>query len=123
MKLALRSIVAPGDIKNERLTLRALAQIDVGDYLVAQSGYVDDSPTTQLFHTLWFPYKPIQNGDLVVVYTKRGINKERVLDRGNKAHFFYLDLKSSIWDDPTKGALVLHAPKWESKSVDELRRE
>jgi len=122
MKLELRSIVASGDLKNERLTLRALADLDVGDYLVAQSGYTDDSPTTVFYHTIWFPFKPIQKGDLVVVYTKVGSNKERVLSSGNKAHFFYFDLKSTIWDDRYRGAVVLHAPNWLSKSVNELRK-
>lgn len=122
MKLELRSIAAPGDLKNERLTLRALADLDVGDYLVAQSDYIDDSPTTNFYHTLWFPYKPIQKGDLVVVYTRVGKNNERVISGGKKAHFFYLDLREAIWDDPDKGALVLFAPTWLSKSVDELKR-
>jgi len=122
MKLELRSIVAPGDLKNERLTLRALENLDVGDFLVAQAGYVDDSPTTQLFHALWFPYKVIRKGDLVVIYTKEGSNKERVLDRGNKAHFYYFDLSDPIWADANKSALVLHAPTWESKSAKELKR-
>lgn len=120
MKLELRSIVAPGDLKNERLTLRALADLELGDYLVAQSGYFDGSPTTNFYHTLWFPFKFIQKGDLVVIYTKVGVTKERVLQRGSKAHFYYLDLTGSIWDDPGKGALVLHTPIWQSKSTDEL---
>jgi len=120
MKLQLRSIVAPGKLQKERLTLRALEDLDVGDYLVAQSGYADDSPTTDFDHTLWFPYKEIQKGDLVVVYTKAGTNSERVLANGHKAHFFYLDLTSTIWDNPNNGAVVLHAPKWQSKSVSDL---
>lgn len=122
MKLELRSIIAPYDLKNERLTLRALADLDIGDYLVAQSGYVDGSPTTNFFHSLWFPFKLIQKDDLVVVYSKVGTNTERVLVGGNKAHFFYLDLVEPIWGDPSKGALVLHAPTWQSKSVDDLIR-
>jgi hypothetical protein len=122
MKLELRSIIAPDDLKNERLTLRALADLDIGDYLVAQSGYVDGSPTTNFFHSLWFPFKLIQKDDLVVVYSKVGTNMERVLVRGNKAHFFYLDLVEPIWGDSSKGALVLYAPTWQSKSVDDLIR-
>ncbi len=121
MKLELRSIIAPGDLNKERLTLRALADLDVGDYLVAQSGYIDDSPTTTFYHTLWFPYKPIPKGDLVVVYTKMGTSSERALDRGKRAHFFYLDLQNPIWDGPDKGALVLYAPTWQSKPVDDLK--
>mgnify|MGYP003652204344 CR=1 FL=1 len=122
MRLELRSIVSPGDLKNERLTLRALADLDVGDYLVAQTMLIDDYPATSFDHMLWFPFKPISKGDLVVVYSKGGTNKERTLSGGNTAHFFYLDLNQPIWDDPNKGAILLHTPSWESKSRDELKR-
>lgn len=121
MNLELRSIIAPGDLKNERLTLRALTNLDVGDYLVAQTMIVNGNPTTSFDHMLWFPFKAINKGDLVVVYTKVGNNTERVLSKGNTAHFFYLDLVTAIWDDPNKGAIVLHTPTWQSKTVDELR--
>ncbi len=120
MTLELRSIIAPGFLKKERLTLRALSDLDVGDYLVAQSGYTEDNPTTHLFHTMWFPFKRVKKGDLVVVYTKVGANRERVLENGKKAHFFYLDLENPIWDDSEKGAIILYAPSWDSKSVREL---
>jgi hypothetical protein len=120
MNLELRSIIAPGDLKNERLTLRALADLDVGDYLVAQTVLVDGQPTTDFDHMLWFQYEPIAKGDIVVVYTKTGKTTERVLSTGKTAHFFYLDLKSAIWDDPSKGAIVLHTPSWKSKSLSEL---
>ncbi len=119
--MELRSIVSPGDLKNERLTLRALADVDVGDYLVAQTMLIEDFPATNFDHMLWFPFKPILKGDLVVLYTKSGSNKERVLKKGNTAHFFYLDLSDPIWDDANKGAILLHTPSWQSKSLDELK--
>lgn len=122
MKLELRSIVAPGDLKNERLTLRALTSLDVGDYLVAQTMLIEDYPTTNFDHMIWFPFKQVEKGDLVVIYTKSGESREKPLSKGNTAHFYYLDLSSAIWDDPTKGAIVLHTPTWQSKSVDELKR-
>ena len=123
MKLELRSIVAPGDIKNERLTLRALENLDIGDYIVAQTGYIEDSPTTNFSHSLWFPYKLVNKGDLVVIYTKGGSSKERVLDKGNKAHFFYLGLTEPVWNASRKGALILHAPSWASRPAEELIRK
>jgi hypothetical protein len=70
---------------------------------------------------LWFQFKPISKGDLVVVYTKVGSSTSRVLSKGNTAHFYYLNLKLPIWDDPAQGAILLHTPNWVSKSVDELK--
>ena len=97
--------------------------LDIGDYIVAQTGYIEDSPTTNFSHSLWFPYKLINKGDLVVVYTKSGSSKERVLDKGNKAHFFYLGLTEPIWNAPRHGALILHAPSWDSKPAEALIRK
>ena len=120
MTLELRSIVAPGDLKNERITMRATSDLDVGDYLLAQSGYDGDAPTINFFHTFWFPNKRIEKGDLVVVYTKSGTSSTRKLKTGKHAHFYYLELESTIWDKPDRGAVLLHAPTWQSKSSTEL---
>lgn len=120
MKLELRSIVAPGELKDERLTLRALANLDIGDYLVAQTVMIDDYPSTSFDHMIWFPFKPISKGDLLVIYTKTGKSRQKALSKGNTAHFYYLDLSHPIWNSKNKGAIVLHTPTWSSKLVSEL---
>jgi hypothetical protein len=120
MNLELRSLVKPGDLPTERVTLRAKVDLDLGDYLFAQSGYADGVPTINFFHTYWFQYKKISAGDLVVIYSKEGSESSKKLTTGKMAHFYYLDLKSTIWDDPNKAAVILYAPKWESKSVDDF---
>ena len=100
--------------------MRANTDLDVGDYLLAQSGYVDGSPTIHFFHTYWFPNKSINKGDLVVVYTKSGSDRVRKLTTGKNAHFYYFGLDSTIWDQPHRGAVLLQAPIWQSKSSEEL---
>lgn len=120
MKLELRSIVDPGNLAKERITLRATSDLDLGDYLFAQSGYANGSPTIEFFHTYWFQFKLIKKGDLVVIYTKEGIDRENTLKNQRKAHFYYFDLSAPIWDDPNKAAVILYAPTWESRGADEL---
>ena len=120
MTLELRSIVSPGDLDKERITLRANSDLNVGDYLLAQSGYADESPTINFFHTYWFPNKRIESGDLVVIYTKQGAESTRKLTTGKKAHFYYFDLTSAIWQKPDRGAVLLYAPTWQSKASTEL---
>ncbi len=77
MKLELRSIIAPGDLQNERLTLRVLSGLDIGDYLVAQTMLIDNYPTTSFEHMIWFPFNLVEKGDLIVVYTKTGTSRVR----------------------------------------------
>lgn len=120
MTLELRSIVSPGELGSERITLRAKTDLDIGDYLLAQSGYSEEGPTINFFHTYWFPNKPIESGDLVVIYTKRGKSNSRKLTTGKHAHFYYLGLASAIWNEPDRGVVLLNAPTWQSKSSAEM---
>jgi len=123
MNLELRSVVAAGDLKNERLTIRVKADSDVGDYLIAKTGVEHGEPTTSISQVCWLPYEPVSSGDLVVIYTKEGSPRKRKLKSGKTAHFYYLDLTQPIWDDSLDGALLLYAPTWEFKSASELKQQ
>lgn len=122
MRLTLRSIFSPGDLAKERLTLRANADLDIGDYLVAQTGVSDTGDPTVFFNQpYWLPYKKIKSGDLVVIYTKEGEQRSRPLKNGiNTAHFLYFHSQEPIWDDPEKGAIVLFTPIWDFRKQKDL---
>lgn len=120
MNLELRSIIAPGDLKKERITLRALSNLEIGDYIVARTIFVNGSPSTYFDHAIWFPYKQVSKGDLVVLYTKNGADSEKKLSDGSIVHFFYFDLDETIWDNSRYGAIVLNTPSWESESAEKL---
>lgn len=121
MNLDIRSIVGKGDLTTERITLKVNSDDDVGDYVLLQTGFAGEGVTTAVYQTLWFPYQKVSEGDLVVVYTKRGSQSSKPLKRTGQAHFFYLDLARPIWDDETKAAVLLHAPSWQGKSLSELQ--
>jgi len=120
MSLKLRSIIERGNLSKERLTLKAADNIDIGDYAVFQCAIVDGVLTTVVKRTFWFQYDQIEKGDLVVLYTKSGESRSKVLSTGSKAHFFYWGLQNPIWGNDELAAVVLKAPQWESKSVSEL---
>ena len=120
MNLELRSIIGKGDFSIERLTFRAKADLDVGDFVVLQTGFYEGVVTIQAYETFWFPYQPISKGDLVVLYTKGGNPSSRPLKESGIAHFFYWDLKASIWEDETRAAVLLNAPEWDSKPARTL---
>lgn len=120
MNLELRSIANKGEMERERLTFRVLSDLDVGDFVVMQSGYVDGQVTTDIHHAFWFAYKPIEKGDLVVLYTKEGSTSSRPLKQRGTAHFFYWGLDRPIWQHDDRAAVLLAAPTWQSKSSREL---
>lgn len=120
MKIEIQSIADKGNHEKERLVLKVIADADIGDYLVVQTGYNDGGVTIGTHHTYWFPYMLVSAGDLVVLYTKSGKNSEKELRQGRKAHFFYWGIDAAIWNRKDRAPVLLHAPEWVSKSPDEL---
>jgi hypothetical protein len=120
MKLEIKSIADKGNYQKERLVLKVMADTDIGDYVVIQSGFHNGEVSIGTYNTFWFPYKSVSTGDLVVLYTKSGKENQNELKRGKVAHFFYWGLNSAIWDRKDRAPVVLHAPEWISKSPEEL---
>ena len=120
MRIEIRSIADKGHYQKERLVLRIMADTDIGDYLVIQTGFVHGGVSVETYHSYWFPYKSVSTGDLVVLYTKTGQENEKRLGSGKTAHFFYWGLEEAIWKFSDRASVVLHAPIWESKDPDEL---
>jgi hypothetical protein len=116
MKLIFSSFSDTGNYGKERIILKALNDINVGDYLLLVSDKVDNSPTSGKKESYWFPDKEVKQGDLVVLYTKRGDSSEKKLKSGKTAHFFYWGLRDSIWEDEDNVAVILNAPNWNHKS-------
>lgn len=121
MTLILRSVADAGVVGKERLIMKATDDHDVGDYAVFQVNVgADGGLSTKTLHSFWFPYKLVKKDDLVVLYTKAGQPKEKLLENGQTAHFYYWGLKDVIWNDARRSAVLLHAPYWTSKPMSEL---
>lgn len=122
MNLLIRSVSDKGSADNERLVLRVKSDDDVGDYAVLQTGWIIDKniPTTRVYRAFWFPNASVKAGDLVVLYTKAGQRSSKTMENNYTAHFFYWGHTESIWQTSDRGAVLLHAPAWESKAPNEL---
>jgi hypothetical protein len=120
MNLKLKSIADKGDPQKERLVIRVLNDTDVGEFLVMRTGFVDDSVNIGVENTYWFPDKLVKAGDLIILYSRAGKIQEKALDRGGNAHFFYWGQSRAIWQSPNTGAVLAHAPVWESSNAEEL---
>ena len=120
MKLEIQSIADQGKLEKERLILQASADTDVGDYVILQSRFSGESVTTIIRHTFWPPYKPVQAGDLVVLYTKSGRANTKIMKSGKNAHFFYWGLESAIWGTNDFAPVLLFSPGWDYKDPAEL---
>lgn len=120
MKVEIRSVADKGLRLKERLVLKARAETDIGEYVLMQAGFDHGAVTVGTHHTLWFPYKKVRAGDLIVVYTKEGTEMEKRLKDGSTAHFFYWGISEPIWNTSNRAPVILYAPEWSSKNPDEL---
>ncbi len=120
MNVELRSIADKGNLEKERLTLRVLADVNIGEYLLIRAIHSGGSLTNGVKDCYWFPDKLVDKGDLIVLYTKAGTQSSRELEGGNTAHFFYLSLERPIWNSAGIAAVLMHGQNWEAKTPKEL---
>lgn len=121
MKLEILHVPDKGNLDKERLVLNAIADTDIGEYAVLQTGFRKESVTTSVYHTYWFPYKRVSEGDLIILYTRTGrIGNEKIMENENKAHFFYWGIEVSIWNHENRAPVILYAPTWKKKNPKDL---
>lgn len=123
MRVQIQYVADPGDLSSERLVMRVRQDVDIGDFMLVRTGFEEDEVTTNVSNAFWFPYKRLRAGDLVVVYSKQGRDRQKRLDDGKEAHFFYWDQGSSLWDDEHVAPVLLYAPQWTAKPPQELSAE
>lgn len=117
MNLEIRSFADPGDISKERIVLKALTDVDVGEYAILRSGADEDSPTSGRKIAYWFADIDVKINDLVVLYTKKGTRSSKLMDSGHTAHFFYWGKDEPLWGDKQYGAVLLEVADWQFKKA------
>lgn len=113
MKLKITNIRDQGNLDKERVVMKVESGGNVGEFLLVQSEYHNNSVTNGVYDTYWFPDKDVNVGDFVVLYTKSGTNSEKPF-KEVKSHFFYWGRKQPMWNTENRAAVLMHAPTWES---------
>ncbi len=118
MKLEIQSFADIGDISKERLVLRALDDINIGEYLILRSRRsTDGGPLSGAKSAYWFPDIEVKAGDLIILYSKTGATGKKALSRDRTAHFYYWHMKEALWGSDKKNvAVLLESKSWESQS-------
>src|ERR1051325_9368068 len=115
MNLQIISVRDAGDFANERIVFSISEdQTDVGKYIVlACPTFEGDEFLADIQFSHWFADKIVGTGDLVVLYSKAGEDKEKKRSATAKTYFFYWGLERSIWGDGKLSPVLLNAPEWQ----------
>jgi hypothetical protein len=121
MNIEIKYIAEANDERKERLVLSVLRDDDIGNYVVfATTTSSQNAVITRMRHSFWFPDRKICAGDLVVLYTKKGVTSEKKNSDGSTTHFFYMNIESPIFKSLEDCAVLLHVDHWSFKKVSRL---
>lgn len=108
MKLKIIKVHGHGDAREEYVFLRALDDVEISNYLLADSTYgADGSVSNKVRHTFWFPKKLIKKGEYISVRSRIGKPEVGKASDGKVVHRFYWGLKESVWNDDGDVAVLL----------------
>jgi hypothetical protein len=110
--LKIISVNNSGELKSEYVFLRAVAECNIGDYLLTDSTYgSDDEPSNKLRHVFFFPSKVVKEGEYVVLRTKSGSYSLGETSKGSPQHNLYWGLKETVWNLEGDKAFLFKAPR------------
>jgi hypothetical protein len=115
MSVEITSIAGAGDLDRERIILKALADDEIGDYIVFRTRAASDDGkplSTNIPNAFWFPNLKIKKGDFIVLYSKDGSRRAKSTADESTSYFFYWGLEKPIWSEPKHRAILLHATSW-----------
>ena len=112
MKIQIIGIYDRGSLSNERLHLRALADLDLSFYAILDTFYTSDATIQNgTKNCYWFPAKSIKAGENVVLYTRSGSESREVKTDGIY-HFVFRGLTSAIYTKPINSSVVFEIMNW-----------
>lgn len=114
MKIKIQSIADRGNPQKERIVMVVQSRTDVGQFALLDAGYSDGGVNTYTRDVYWFPDKPVNEGDYVVLYTKSGKDSEKLQKSGKKSHFFYWGKSGSKWEGTDMAPVLLQVEEWMS---------
>lgn len=118
MNLEIGYVADHGVTKDERIVLKAKEDVQVGEYMLADTTYVaENEVSNKLRHTFWIPDAKVDKGDLVVIYTKEGKSSVKVNKSGNRTYFFYWGLEKTVWNKDEDAAALFHIRDFSTKKV------
>ena len=119
MKLAIKYVKDPGDLRNERVILKAIDNENIGSYLISDTTYEGDNEVSnKLRHVFWIPDQEVSKDDLIVIYTKEGKDKSKKNESGRSTHFFYWGLKRTVWNVDQDAVTLFSIAEWDLKKVE-----
>ncbi|MEO9885495.1 MAG: hypothetical protein ABJR05_07810 [Balneola sp.] len=115
MELKITAIGDKGDLKNERIGLKATSDCQLKYYQLFRTNFHKSGGFYNRSESVyWFAPEEVKSGDRIVIYTTSGTDSVRENDDGSKTYFLYWGLNSPIFTDDTKGVVLVEISSWKT---------
>ena len=112
MRIKLTEIKDSGVLEKERFVFKVLQSGNLGIYMVATSKEIAENTfSSDVKNLYWLPDQEIKEGDLVVLYTKKGKKNSTVNKDGSTTYFYYWGLTESL-SIVEKKCVILFESTW-----------
>lgn len=117
MKIEISSFKDLGDKEKERVILSVNEDTELGDYIISVSVYnSNDTISSSIKNNYWLPNQKVKVGDLIVIYTKKGVKKKVDNEDGSTSYFYYWNLPDTL-QSIKDSTVVLFETSWAYKKV------
>jgi hypothetical protein len=124
MDLKIRKIAEAGNLEKERVVFDVLEDVFLGGFIVFKSMAKEEKVSSTVESAYWFPDKEIKKGDVIALYSKRGIDFERLNpENSTTTRFFYWGKDSALWKDSDDAVVLVEATAWNFESLASLGKK
>ena len=109
-----QEVKSAGALEYERVIFKVTEPGDIGSWMIlrsVQSGV--EKFSSRVSDVFWFPDKAVMVGDLLVLYSKVGVQSEKKNKDGSTSHFFYWGITKPIWHLPKSVVVKAELGQWE----------
>lgn len=118
MKIKIINAKDVGNIKKERVVLKATSRVDVGGFVLCEATSLPDGQVSnKVRHPFWFPDKVVNANDFVILYTKGGNDSDVQNKSGTTTHIFFWGQDEPVWSKDNSAIALFEIAGWDMKNV------
>lgn len=117
MNITIKEIKDRGNIDKERAVFVVQSDCELGSFFAfkTQKTKVEEQISSDIKHPFWFPDQEVKKNDIIVLYTKAGIDKQKQNSDSTITYFYYMEEKNSIFGNDEDRILLVHSDSWSIK--------
>ncbi len=113
MEVKIIGIGDKGIQAHERIGLKALRACNLKFYMIFKTNLTDSGFYHKSKESYWFMPQELNEGDKIVIYTRKGTDSYKENEDGTKTYFYYWGLDTPIFNTEKSGVVLSEVNDWQ----------